>query len=618
MMFKVFVNTKKAVPGLAKILLLVILLGAIGFAWFVQREKLHVSALELDRQISIDVHSGRLAFKVSSDWKKLDKEYLSTNMLMGWKVEEGKTNIRFYVGVLKSSDIVGRLRVFSAVRLFFPSEDVLVEPEFVKSESDELPACVGSGAIIVSGRLVPLYLRVMYLPDGECFVMIFMGSGIHNNAFAVWDRQIADTIKFDADREIVRKVLSGEKIVLGPIVFKVTNVSWIVRDKNFDIVRLQPVVEDSSKLWVAKIKSMRLPGYRKPDELLAGHFVTFRNLDKTINIHKDNINKKFVMYKGRDSDIVTIAREKYEYVELCWAGKAKTGEAILVSVNCEGGCEQLADSQMKQLLQSVSLNVNNKAAKDTKKIDVIRELRTRNLARQSAKIAGWYLAKLDSEPIGFESLMYSTFSRNKRIRIAGLDYSYYNNGVIRYTQRESWELFADNLVGKYSSKVDLVNLSSGTSKLHSIVSESKFLSNRVQTIVRIDGRVKESEFDRPKEFLPSGGELFLLATMAERNWHFGDKILCAQTDMLGTQLKSVVYMRIKRENGTDILVMSDNELSYCRYKFDKDGRWIGMEIGDGLQVKRVNERKIARLYRRRAGEAVRYFFEMEKIIAGED
>ncbi len=621
-MFEVFVTKKKAVPGLAKFLLFCILLVAFGFAWFVQHKKLSVGKLDLDKKVSVSLSVGDISFRISSDWKELDKGSLSQKLIRGWQVASGgEGDIRFYVGELGRSDIVGQLRVFSAVRSLFPSGDVFVEPEYV--ENGDLPSCVGSGAVIVGSKLVPFYVRVIFLPGGNCFLTVFVGGNVRWNAFDVWDNQIGETIKFRAKESVVSFRAKGGKISVGCLAFKSVFDSWVIKDPNFDVIRIGPVVSDSSKLWVGSIKAMSLSDYREPAELLTDHFVTFESLDRDVDIERVGGTKGVELYRGRDSDVIRVAKRRYEYVEMCWVVRVAGGESVLACVHCEVGCEDIARAQMESLLRSVkviSVREDSKGAdgRKARDIDTVGIFKRYNIAAGVSKLAGWYLASLEDESIGFDALMFSAVTNNNHLRVGGFDYGYYDSGVIRYTQREYWELFSQNMTGRYSSRIELEKFSSVTGKKrHLIFIDNEFSANNVRVVVRIDDRIKENEFARRKEFLPDGGELLLAGMMASKYWRFGDIVRCCQLNNLNAHLQSVVFKRVVNKDGIDVLVMNDDELVYGRYKFDKSGRWVGIDGVSGFKLRRVDERKVASLYRRRSGRAVRFFEELEKEFLGD-
>jgi len=474
MMFQVFVKTKKAIPGLAKIMLIVILLCSVLFAWFVQKSKLSASELKLDKQARAVTSAGKITFSIPSSWQKIDDKYLSDNMLIGWKIgSASKQALRLYVGVLGRSNITGKLRVISALKQFFPSQNAFVEPDYAQSEN--LPACVGAGAVIINQQMFSLYLRVLFLPDGSSFVMMFLGNRAMAGSFVLWDKQIAQTIKYFPD-ERIKKVSAGQKISIGALTFRLPNDSWIVKDKYFDLLTIQPIMADSSKLWIANLKTMYLPEYRKSDELLIDHFISLQTLDKTISVSKLPTKNQFITHFAQDSDSITIERQRYEYSELCWLSRAKSGESALISVNCEQDVTDAARKQIQKLLNSLSLNTNSHASK-LKRINAVDIISKYNLARQSGKIPGWYLVSLGNKPIGFEALICSTLISNKQIKLAGLDYTYFDGGVIKYTQREQWKLSAKDFTGTYSARIDLRNRISAGKSAHLIIVDSAFSAN---------------------------------------------------------------------------------------------------------------------------------------------
>ena len=111
--------------------------------------------------------------------------------------------------------------------------------------------------------------------------------------------------------------------------------------------------------------------------------------------------------------------------------------------------------------------------------------------------------------------------------------------------------------------------------------------------------------------------MLLAGMMASKYWRFGDIVRCCQLNNLNAHLQSVVFKRVVNKDGIDVLVMNDDELVYGRYKFDKSGRWVGIDGVSGFKLRRVDERKVASLYRRRSGRAVRFFEELEKEFLGD-
>ncbi len=613
-MFEVYIKTKKAVPGLAKVLLIIILLGSIIFAWFVQKSKLTASELKLDKQTQARTSAGKITFGISSSWQKIDTQLLPDNTIMGWRSKSNrKTNVRIYAAYQGKSDIVGKLRVIAMMNQLFPAQNAFVEPRYVKSSA--LPACVGEGAVVFDQQILALYMRVMFLPNGSSFAIVFIGDRAMANSFVLWDKQISQTIKYFPEKHI-KKVSAGQEISIGSLSFKLPNDSWVAKDKYFDLLTIQPAVTDSSKLWIANLKAMRLPKYRKSKELLVDHFISLHTIDKTVAVSKLSTTKRFVTYFAQDSDSITIDKEKYVYSELCWLSRARSNDSIFISVNCEQGVGASVRKQINKTLETLTITKNQRKSAP-KRVDAVKVISKYNPARQAGKIPGWYLINTDKKPIGFDALLCSTLSRNEQITIAGLDYTYFDGGSMKYTQREQWEVSAKDFTGRYSTRIELRNRKQRVISSHLIIANSEFSADKIHTVVRIDDRVNNNEFARPKEFLPEGGALILISMMADNSWSDGDSVVIAQMNTMNSHIQTGVFKRVKHADYTEVLVLADNELSYTKYKFDNAGRWVGIDIDTDVKIIRTSAKKVALLYRMQVREALRFFMQMEKSISNE-
>jgi hypothetical protein len=107
-MWTVSIKTRKAIPGLAKILLAIILMGSIFFAVYVQHSKRVAFALNLDAQIKLPSESAIITMDISSTWQKLSLLAEENAMLGIWKIPGTKTSggrdSFFYINLLASQD----------------------------------------------------------------------------------------------------------------------------------------------------------------------------------------------------------------------------------------------------------------------------------------------------------------------------------------------------------------------------------------------------------------------------------------------------------------------------------------------------------------------------------
>jgi len=112
--------------------------------------------------------------------------------------------------------------------------------------------------------------------------------------------------------------------------------------------------------------------------------------------------------------------------------------------------------------------------------------------------------------------------------------------------------------------------------------------------------------------------LILASMMADNNWTGSDTLLTAQMNMINSHIQTVTFKRIKNTDRTDVLVLADDDLTYSTYKFDKNGRWLGIDIDSDIKLVRTSADKIAHIYRLQSADALRYFMQMEKSLSNEE
>ncbi len=196
-MWTVLSQTRKAIPGLAVLLLAIILAGCIVFAYHVTRVKNRQFGLDLDQPVKLSTPAGEFAIKIPSRWESIPRSRLSQGMFGGWKFAvPGQEGFGvFYVDLLPiqptTESELGRI-----INHYVPSMPKL------KLNLDERPdSPLGFRSLDVKlmfqapRDINVLIMRLYFLPDGSSLAVLITGPQKNEDIIRVWMDMIVVTLK---------------------------------------------------------------------------------------------------------------------------------------------------------------------------------------------------------------------------------------------------------------------------------------------------------------------------------------------------------------------------------------------------------------------------------------
>ncbi|MFA5864025.1 MAG: hypothetical protein WC975_04980 [Phycisphaerae bacterium] len=197
-MWTVISQKQKAKPGLAKILLALLLLACLIFAYVVQKGKLHLFRLDLDRTFEFSSRSGEISVSLCSKWKTLSRKDLLSGMVTGW-------NIPLPAQHDTASLYLDLLPVQPTRKRDFPillSRYVLLDrPSLATLKIQEQPKINSLPNYDISllfkgeqNEVEFMAMRLFFLPDGTSLALIFIGPRSSTNTLSVWLDKMAQTV----------------------------------------------------------------------------------------------------------------------------------------------------------------------------------------------------------------------------------------------------------------------------------------------------------------------------------------------------------------------------------------------------------------------------------------
>jgi len=198
-MWTVVSQTRKAIPGLSKVLLLLVLLATLLFAYMVQRHKHRLYAIHLDRPVSFTTRAGEFNLKVPSNWKGLSEGGMSAGLVGQWAFDlpNRRTAGQFMMEILsvqpRQEDDFARiiLRYLPTYPTSRPS---------IRAEKDPEPiATMEAWNVILeytgqreTGALI---MKLVLLPNGNSLALVILGPQLEMTPLSVWLEQIARTLE---------------------------------------------------------------------------------------------------------------------------------------------------------------------------------------------------------------------------------------------------------------------------------------------------------------------------------------------------------------------------------------------------------------------------------------
>ncbi len=342
-MLQVFSKTKRARHGLAKVLLLIILLASLVFAWFVQRRKFATIVLNLNQTIRYKNDARIIELKTASDWKMIDnvssfgKEFLAAwNIPMG----AGEEPANLFFLRLPPSSSLPELQAYLVPRQLLGYAKILVEIQPVKSAKFLAYDCIGAAATRVGVRAIAI--RVMNMPDTSSLVLAFTGPRRLGNTFELWLAQLSATIKYQPSKQ-TKLMKKHQLIEMEPVSFRFPAPTWASFDTENGTMRMQSETTDPDKFWTGRIQILPASEYRK-------FLINYLRVAKVSRLGK--FGDFSVGYTEKDKGII-MENKRIIYSQIAYIAESQRGFGILITVNASLSAKKNAKKDIEKMLRSL-------------------------------------------------------------------------------------------------------------------------------------------------------------------------------------------------------------------------------------------------------------------------
>lgn len=600
-MWTVISRTRKAIPGLAKILLAVFLLGSLGFAVYVQHLKKSFLKPDLDTPIQLRTDSGVISLMLSSRWEKMAESQspigrMEIRSIPGSSAQE--TAGFFYLNLMpkqlvpesqflllaRQNGWVGHIR---SLKMTQNTQSTIAFPNF---EAVAL--------YLESGRSMILVSRMIYLPNGMTLSMTFITSPqgpIHSD---YWLEELAQTVQFTPGDQLhqVRRDQTQD-ISLGGITLQIPEDLWVLREADGGSLYLQPAGKASTDHWQARIKPMFLPAFREPEAVLNDFFFDPFESEQRIVFPEPVRMGDFMLYQAnldspRQSTDDELSRQHYGYLL-----HRADGLAILTTLETMPESQKKARDTVRRILTHIKVPAQTPATSAATQPAIKTFLSPAVVADQAEALGGWFLIKQNDIRIGFEAVLVTAMPGASDPEMSVVSYFFFDTDLLGYQEDTRWRMTTDLMRANYESHVKTQFSLDGRSIHHVLIHRHEAGPATLQLKVKLNRDITTQEFSRPDDFLPGGSEQILINQMARETWTGPDSIQISQCSDFQARLETMQIRRGRAGDGPRrVFVSTDHQSQFTTHLFDENGRWLGRYNPNGFSITRSSPEEIQRFY----------------------
>jgi hypothetical protein len=581
-------------PTLAKLTFAAILLGAVGFALWVQNYKYRASTLGLDQVIGLKAGQVDLKMKVNSAWEAIEPGRRPEHVLAAWidrKTCIGEP-VAIHVGY-RPEPARSPGRIWLEFASFYGP---IVDLRQIKIEEDLKPvhglARVGGVAEfpLRSGMRV-VGLEVVFLPDGSGIGVAVEGSKEAIGLVRQWVGEIVESMDFELPKSVFQ-VAPGESIVLPGWQFPATAPLFVSRQTGFESLAMHPAGVESRKLWRGEVRTVRLPEYRKPEELLQDYFYNLFSLDEVVNVSKGEASGSDTqVYMGK----IEPGRDGSEGadVELAYLVVGSESSGLLFSAEVPAGRVPEVETQLAEMVKRAKQT--DTAAIGPEPVNVRERFASSDLAKSVSELGGWFEVLADNTLVGFEMLNFK-FDAERAV-VSGLGFTYFKSPTVTYNEQEHWSFSRDMNWGVTESVIQAEVSHLARTTRYTIATRCEFDGKQIDCSVRINDRPMHQSVPQPAEFVCTGADLLLLGILAGSSASQGELqkgVRIAQPSAFIAGIKSVSLKILPPEQDrVRISALADDEFRATVSLFNRQGSWEGLDTHTGITVRRTSIGKIA-------------------------
>ena len=194
-MWTVISGKKSRIPGLAILLLSVVLTACMIFAYQIERQKGTKYQIVLNEKISFSMRAGEVSFSVPSEWKQLSSAERGRGMILGWRV--GLPGLQrpgsLYLDALNFQPR-NKDQIYMAIDQYIPIDSLVLQPRVAISKTKSSLETL-SVSLWYEGRDKAFSeLRMIFLPDGSSLVFLMVGPINFSSVFSYWLDNIGESV----------------------------------------------------------------------------------------------------------------------------------------------------------------------------------------------------------------------------------------------------------------------------------------------------------------------------------------------------------------------------------------------------------------------------------------
>jgi hypothetical protein len=591
-MWSVTIKTKKAIPGLAKILLAVILLGTIIFAVHVQNVKRGWLKIDLDTQLQVPADSGLVTFDISSKWQQRSAVTGDGEMQGVWDIPagpKGKTASGFFFLNLHASQPKPSYQILKVLRQNHWIDRIdLKSIQLRENRENDLPYPDFDAATTFldsTGRML-LTMKLIYLPNGSTLSFSVITPLAQQAQADYWLEKMAETVKF-VPAGPLQQVEKDEELKLAPFTFRLPEKVWVKREPNLNALRFQPATDRADDLWQAQLRIISLPKFRQPNELLEDHFFKWYDSSEKISYTPPETFDNCTIYRAE----TVSSKSDMSQIESAWLARCDDESAVFVTLTASTSAQTKADAFIRNLLTNMKHETGS--TPQPAKIDPKTLLTPSVIASLAKSVAGWYLIQSDGRTVGFRAVALT--QEQPQLKFAA--FSYLEDEALTYLEEEQSTFTSDLTTGGYLSQVKARIKQPGRTIDHLIVQQNRFTPNAVQMSTQIDAESAMNESARPLDFIPNIADEMLIRLMGSSPDAGPDSIMIAQPGSFKPRLRSTVLKRIDGpDDNRQIIVSTDSDTEYYVHRFDPQGQWLGYSTPNGFALDRSDRDKIQKMF----------------------
>ena len=582
-------------PTLAKLTFAAILLGAVGFALWVQNYKYRASTLGLDQVIGLKAGQVDLKMKVNSAWEAIEPGRRPEYFVAAWidrKTCIGEP-IAIHVGYRPEPARLPDLIWLEFASTYGPILDVRRQ---IQIEEDLKPV---NGLTRVGGvaefpsqsgtRVVGL--EVVLLPDGSAIAVAVEGSQEAIGLVRQWVDEIVESMDFELPKSVFQAA-PGESIVLPGWQFPAAMPLFVNQQAGSEVLAMHPAGVESRKLWRGEVRAVRLPEYRKPQELLQDYFYSLISLDEVVNVSKGEASGSDTqVYMGK----IEPGRNGSEGadIKLAYLVVGPESSGLLLSAEVPGGRGPEVETQLAEMLKEAKQT--EVAVIGPEPINVHERFAGSDLARSVSELGGWFEVLADNTLVGFEMLNFK-FDAERAV-VSGLGFTYFKSPTVTYNEQEHWSFSRDMNWGVTESVIQAEVSRLARTTRYTIATKCEFDGKQIDCSVRINDRQMHQSVRQPAEFVCTGADLLLLGILAGSSASQDELqkgFRMAQPSTLTAGIKSVSLKILPPEQDrVRISALADDEFRATVSLFNRQGSWEGLDTHTGITVRRTSIEKIA-------------------------